>query len=165
MSMIGNYIRLPGVDLAHFIADPEAIMDYLYPEDDAKFPNSDHLDIDKAWQIIHFLLTGSAWDGDAPLKNIVLGGTEIGDVDVGYGPARYLIPAEVSEAALALSSIAGDELWGRFDLKALQDNEIYPSGWEGSDMEREYVIDHFQRLKAFLEEAHIDNQAVILYIN
>jgi len=165
MSMIGNYLRLPEADLSRFIADPEAIMGFLYPDDDSAFPSNRHLDIDKTWQIIHFLLTGSAWEGEAPLRNAVLGGSVIGDIDVGYGPARYLRPPEVSEVALALSAISPVMLWSRFDLKAARDNEIYPTGWEGNDTERDYAMDYFQQLKTFFDEANKQNEAIILYLN
>src|SRR5262245_58137806 len=89
MSMIGNYLRLPEAELQRVLEKPEAITKLLYPENGSN-PSPDlHLDTDKAWHITHFLLTGEAWGGAEPLANAVLGGTEIGDEDVGYGPARY----------------------------------------------------------------------------
>ena len=52
-------------------------------------------DLDKAWHGIHYLLTGTAWAGAEPLNFIVCGGTEVGDIDVGYGPARVFSSNDV----------------------------------------------------------------------
>jgi len=45
------------------------------------------LDLDKAWGGLHFLLTGTAWEGEPP-HSFLLDGDTVGDIDVGYGPAR-----------------------------------------------------------------------------
>src|SRR5687767_14577361 len=45
-------------------------------------------DLDKAWHGIHYLLTGTAAEGGKPLDFLVSGGREVGNVDIGYGPAR-----------------------------------------------------------------------------
>jgi hypothetical protein len=68
------------------------------------------LDIDKTWHIIHFLLNGDAWEGSGPLFDAVLGGSQLTDEDIGYGPARFISPAEVAATAHALRSISGEEL-------------------------------------------------------
>ena len=163
--MIGNYIRIPENDLNRLLANPESIMDFLYPEDESLPLPDRRLDIDKSWHIIHFLLTGETWEGKEPLRNVVLGGTLIGEVDVGYGPARYLTPPEVREISKALSSISESSLWARFDRQAVLDHEIYPDGWEGNETERGYMQGYFGQLKVFFEEAAKQNESVILYLN
>ena len=40
MSMIGNYLRIPGEELERLREDPSDIVDVLYPDDG----NGDHLD-------------------------------------------------------------------------------------------------------------------------
>jgi len=57
---------------------------------------------------IHFLLTGTAWEGDFPLAFIVRGGREVGDV--GYGPARIFTSDEVQAIANALRPITREVL-------------------------------------------------------
>jgi hypothetical protein len=165
MSMIGNYLRLPEPELQGTLRAPESITKLLYPEDGSDLPADRHLDTDKAWHLIHFLLTGEAWGGTEPLVNAVLGGTEIGKEDVGYGPARYLTPAQVMAAAKALADISASELWERFDLQQVRDADIYPSGWEGGDTERNYILEHFGALKGYFAEAAKKNDAMVLYIN
>src|SRR5438552_527714 len=61
MSMIGNYLRLSPAGLAELRANPASVMDLLYPENGDRPPR--HLDIDKAWHAIHFLLNGQTWEG------------------------------------------------------------------------------------------------------
>src|SRR5688500_4635495 len=41
-------------------------------------------DADKAWHGLHYLLTKTAWGGEPPLDFIALGGTPVGDEDLGY---------------------------------------------------------------------------------
>src|SRR5215831_2317265 len=60
------------------------------------------LSLDKAWHGLHFLLCGQPEPTAGPLGSVILGGTEIGDDDLGYGPARYFEPSEVGEIAAAL---------------------------------------------------------------
>lgn len=166
MSMMGNYLRISGAELEAVLQSPEQISDFLYSEEAGFKPAAgQHLDIDKSWHLIHFLLTGRAWDGEDPLRNVVLGGSEIGDQDVGYGPARYLRPSQVCEISGTLSSISGDELWRRFDVTKVRAAEIYPSGWEGIDEERSYILENFEALKAFFNEAAQENEAMLLYLN
>src|SRR5262245_50107120 len=123
MSMIGNFMRVPAELLAELRNDPERISDVLYPEDeDAPKPGA-QLDVDKAWHGIHFLLNGEAWEGEPPL-NFIVGGQEIGDVDVGYGPARGFSVDEVRAIATALGPITGETLRSRYNARELTKHEI-----------------------------------------
>lgn len=165
MSMIGNYLRLPETELQKVLEKPEGILEFLYPEDDSERDDDRRLDTGKAWHLIHFLLTGDTWGGEAPLCNAVMGGTEIGKEDVGYGPASYLTPPEVNEVAAALAAISPEELWQRFDAEAARKAEIYPVGWEGSEIERSYVLEQYASLQAFFDTAAKGGEAMILYLN
>jgi Domain of unknown function (DUF1877) len=42
-------------------------------------------DLDKSWHGIHYLLTGTASGGVAPVNFLVAGGRPVGKLDVGYG--------------------------------------------------------------------------------
>jgi hypothetical protein len=78
MSMIGNYRRVTALELASLQQAPNQIMRFLYPDDSTSIPADRHLDLDKTWHAIHFLLTGDPWEGEPPLRNAVLGGTPLG---------------------------------------------------------------------------------------
>jgi|SRR5947209_1096153 len=100
---------LPKVsDIERLLKEPQQILDFLEEE-------RDEIELDKAWHAIHFLLTGSAWEGAGPLYYLISGGHQIGDVDVGYGPARALTSKQAADFDAALYGITADELRKRYD--------------------------------------------------
>src|SRR6185503_14516377 len=123
MSMICCLREADESQIDQLLSTPESIVALL--EEDV-----DEVDLDKAWHGIHFLLTGTAWDGGEPLCYLVSGGEEVGDVDVGYGPARVLRPHQVAQWAAALTAIPADELRRRFDPQAMLKEKIYPEIWD-----------------------------------
>src|SRR5262245_15812893 len=119
MSMICFLRRFTGEDLARLQADPSLLETFLGEDAVEDFGPFAEMDIEKAWHGIHYLLTGSAWEGSPPLNFLVLGGQEIGD-DLGYGPARGFSPSEVKTIANALSSVTSDALRSRYDPNEMQ---------------------------------------------
>jgi hypothetical protein len=165
MSMIGNYRRVTPQELAALRADPGSVMNFLYPKDHSRPPSGRHLDVDKTWHAIHFLLNGDSWDGERPLVNVVLGGTQLGPDDVGYGPARYLEPDEVKQVANALNDVPAFELIERFDAGSLNDAEIYPHPWSDGPDDREYISSRYLELTEFFRKAADAGDAMLLYLN
>jgi hypothetical protein len=166
MSMIGNFRMSTDAEIKALLARPEAISDLLN-RDGGPVDAGGTFDVDKAWQAIHFLLCGHPWEGDPPLNFIVAGGTPVGDVDVGYGPARVFTSREVSEIAQALTPITTAELKRRFDADAFAKNEIYPEIWDEPESEclDGYVLDYFEQLKEFVQRAQAQGRALIVYLN
>lgn len=168
MSMIANYMRISSEQLQSILAEPSTIVNFLYPADPANFPEECHLDIDKSWSTMHFLFTGSTFEGEGVMANVVLGGKQIGndeDHDVGYGAAHYLTFQEVKEVYTAIDSLSIEDLWSRLDLEAAAKADIYAFDLEDLESEKDYVINYFERLKDFYSLALKHNQAVIKYIN
>jgi len=65
-----------------------------------------------------------------------MGGTEIGDDDLGYGPARYFNPAEVAATATELAaSTLEAQMQSRFDPARMSTLGIYPGGWSTSGLD------------------------------
>lgn len=171
MSTIANYTRITPEELAELQANPETTRDFLFPEgedadldDETYFDDERNLDIDKAWHGIHFLLTGSVWEGDPPLMNAVLGGIELGDEDVGYGPARFLTQGEVLETAEALSQISEADLRSRYDASAMAKADIYPSIWKEDAGSLDYLMEYYVELVRFFKEASANGEAMLLYL-
>jgi hypothetical protein len=162
--MIGNYRRISPAQLQELLANPDSIGDFLYEGGD---PGASHLGIEKSWHVIHFLLTGSAWEGEPPLSQAVLGGTPLGDEDLGYGPARYLKADEVQVVSRALNGISPTELGHRFDQEALAAAEIYPSIWDGAIEEDEIqaFLDDYRLVVDFFAQAAQNEEALLLYID
>jgi hypothetical protein len=164
MSMIGN-LRAVSDDVLHdLLASPPKIQDFLYSEDVES--GEDHTDLDKAWHTIHFVLTGSAWEGDFPLGFLVSAGVPVGEEDVGYGPARAFRSDEVRAIHASLSAVSDAEFGRRFSVAAMKEADIYPSFGHASDEEeRPYFLGYFQVLKAFVERAAEQNKALLVYVN
>ncbi|MBC7818090.1 MAG: YfbM family protein [Planctomycetaceae bacterium] len=165
MSMIGNYRRLTPLELNSLRENPRSVMAFLYSADRSRPPENRHLDIEKSWHVIHFLLNGDAWDGDSTLVNVVLGGSDLSDEGFGYGTVRFLLPDEVREVSEALSDVPAFELLQRFDAEALNDAEIYPHGWSDDSKEGEYIRGHYVALQEFFDQAAKAGDAMLLYLN
>jgi len=164
MSMTGNYLRVAPEVLAGLKADPDSILNFLYPDDEARHPEGRHLDIGRSWQAIHFLLNGDPWEGDPPLIDAVLGGTPIGTDDFGYGPTRYLNPEDVQAVAVAIDALPAYQLLEEFDPGAMNDAQIYAHGWRGSEEERQCLTTNYIELVAFFNRAAKAGDAMLLYL-
>lgn len=125
----------------------------------------DEEDLDKAWHGIHFLLTGTAWEGEFPSGILVAGGEAIGDIDVGYGPARAFTSTQVEQIHQYLSAIDERDLAERFDPQAMTAQEIYPDSlWErDGDEALQYCVEYFATLKAFIEAASNRQFGILVY--
>lgn len=165
MSMIGNLAELTAEQLASLEDGSVSVAAFL-DEGAAGGPLRSE-DFDKAWHGIHYLLTGKAWGGDGPLARALMGGTQLGEEDVGYGPATYLTAEEVAEVSRALEKISVDELHRRYDPAKMEKAEIYPSGiWEDEGEEAfDYLKPYFEQLVAFYKECAKNGNPLLQFLN
>jgi len=118
------------------------------------------LDVDKAWDGVHFLLTaGGTVDG--PLAWAVAGGQPTGE-DVGYGPPRLLGPEDVRQIAEAWGHIDEGLLRARYDADAMTRQQVYPLIWDEADVLDEYLMPSLRSLSAFYRSAAKVHEAVLL---
>lgn len=105
-------------------------------------------DLDKTWHVVHFLLTGSAEDGEGPLSFLLAGGRPVGEVDLGFGPGRLFVREELQEIAQALGRISESDLPSRYRPERMGD--LY--GWApGRDEDELFIATHyFNVLKDFV---------------
>src|SRR5438270_13029499 len=104
MAMIGNLRPVSDAEIERLLANPTHITRFLYGAE-ANGHDRTALNLKAAWHAIHFVLTGSRLGGDEPLNFLVAEGTPVGEIDVGYGPARVLRSQQVRQIAAALSTI------------------------------------------------------------
>jgi hypothetical protein len=124
------------------------------------------LELDKAWHGVHFLLTGSATEATDGVGQAILGGVEIGP-DMGYGPARYLTPDQVSAVAYELGVLKSEDLRARFDGVAMQAANVYPGIWDEDDPDEplvDWLVETFDEVRRFYEAAAARRSAVLLYM-
>jgi Domain of unknown function (DUF1877) len=163
MSMIGYFLALKAEQIDELVRDPAVVAAFVAEAvEDQDELGADFLDIDKSWQGIHFLLTGTARDGEPPLSWVMLAPTQIGE-DVGAGPARLLMPDQVAEVSKALAAITPDKLKKRCDWQLMNDSEIYPQNWRVGD--EEYLAENFARAKKLYESAARRRMGVVQWVS
>lgn len=160
--MIGNFKQISSSQLEELKNGSSNMEDLIYPDTDE--PLKEHLDVEKAWHGIHFLLTGEVLDKKGILGNVIMGGNEIGE-DFGYGPARYLNPLEVKETSDALALIQESDLKTKFNPSEFTQKEIYPFSAECSIEDLEYILSHFRKLKEFYKNCAENGKAMLIYLN
>lgn len=164
MDMICNLRMCTETEIDTLLSDPGTFKQRLFSETEDE--EDCRLNMDKTWHAIHFLLCDSAWIGELPLGFILMGGTEVGEIDAGHGPARVFKPAEVNQIAEALEPITRLELRQRFNGKVFAKNEIYPEIWT-MPLEQcldQYVLEYFEALKEFIVSTRNADNGLIVYM-
>lgn len=133
-------------------------------------PNADlnqrapFVSVEKAWHGLHYLLTGSASEGDLPLGFLLQGGEEVGEDD-GYGSPRLFEHAQVRELDAALSAVSDDDLWSRFDPEQMSEQGVYPDCWdeEEADLREEY-LHYFHEVKSLVHRASAEKCGLLVML-
>jgi hypothetical protein len=162
MGLIGR--RLSAGELRAVLDDPETVDALLFgDDDDDEMPEPD-LDLDKSWHVVHYLLTGTAWEITEGAGEAVLGGSEIGP-DGGYGPARLLDPAAVRRIVAGLDAVDPAALRVRFDPAAMVAADLYPSALTLAPQDVEpFLAPQLAELRRFYGAAAAAGQAVLVAI-
>ena len=162
--ILGWLLRLTPITIHE--TDPDAI-----PPEDAQLVERDsHLDLDKAWQPLHFLLTGTAWEGEEPGCYLVRGGEELVDDDeLGYSSIRALTPDQISRLDEFLRELAHETLRQRFDHDRMVALEIYsrPRAQNrvgSADDEVHNLLGAFDALQSFVAETAKRRDGAIAYL-
>jgi hypothetical protein len=162
MSMISILVFASDDEIRQLLAEPERIEEFISEERTST-------DLDKAWHGIHWLLTGSADGGDEPHCYLLAGGEQVGDVDVGYGPARALTSQQVAAWDDALTKMSRDELGRRFEPKAMLDADIYPQIWarsiKGEEDTLDYLLQAYAGLRDFVAAARRERSGLLVYLS
>lgn len=162
MEMIGNLRPASDGEIQQLLASPTDITRFLYGAD---ADGRDRLVLKKAWHAIHFVLTGSRLGGDEPLNFLVSEGTPVGEVDVGYGPARVLTSAQVRALATALAALPPEDVAARIDLRLLDEEVIYPGNWQRNGLDIEYVTSSYRDMRNLVARLAEQGLGMVLYIN
>lgn len=141
--------------------DPSLTQSVLFPDAE----DTDRgIDLDVAWDAIHFLLTGRRDGGSPPMANAIKGGHPIGP-DLGMGPARYLAPEEVKAVADALAQVTKDILRRQFNPVAMKKAKVYNAeAWSRGDEAFEELFGHFEFLQRYYRNAAERGDAILIYM-
>jgi hypothetical protein len=161
MGMICEVYVVPAETAQKLAADPTGVHDVLAQLQE---PES-ALSLEKSWHGLHYVLTGTAWEGTPPLNFIAGGGQPVGDEDVGYGPARLLPPADVKALDTALNAFSDQDFARKFDPHGLTAADIYPQIWDEplEDLLQEYN-GYFHELKSLIKQAAGSGSAILVAI-
>lgn len=122
-------------------------------------------DIHKAWQAIHYVLTGSSDSGSEPNCFLLKGGVMLGSPTDDFDPPRLLRPAQVQAWNDVLQPINKlSVLRSRFDHEAMVEAGVYSMN-EGEDNEAEdleFTAEFFKLLRKFIKRAAEAGHGVIV---
>ena len=91
--------------------------------------------------------------------------TPVGEVDVGFGPARVLTSQQVSQLAAALAPIEPDEVARRVDLTTFDQEVIYPGNWQRDGIGVDYVLTNYRQMRDLIGRVAKRGEGLVLYIN
>lgn len=129
MGLIANYSYLSDENLKELKSLGSSEEDIIDSVEDWSDEEDVLLDIDKMWDVLHFVLTGVGTDNpidDNPLSQAVLGVTAIEDV------SEYLAYTEHNELeniVTALDAFDIEQALETFDMMACKEAELYPDIW------------------------------------
>ena len=176
MSVIACYARLnaKGIELCR--SNP----DWLEALDSRTIPDSEITDIDKACDVIVWLLSrlpgppGAVGEGVgfvlrrslAPLLRGE-GGVSERLLDAPYGPASRLSSEQVAELSKWLESVDPVQMRSVYDPHRMDAEKVYPQIWsrEGAAAFDDYLMPHFRTLKEFFSRAAQAQQQVLVYFS
>src|SRR4030095_549870 len=159
MGMVLSLLQFSSKKLEEYLESPD-----LFEKDLSDLENSsDHPScyLDKAWEAIHYLLTGTRMEG------FLLTGTKRPDTkevlslavyseqffdqqqDLGLGPASYLTPDQVRQISNTISKMDSSFVKERYNPKRMNDIGVYPTFWNSDADLFHYVDDSFSKLKTF----------------
>ena len=113
------------------------------------------LDIDKMWDVLHFVLTGVGTDhkdGKNPLSQAVLGVMAVEDISdyVAYTEHNHL-----ANIVAALDQFDIESALESFDMTACKEAELYPNIWDYDEEEEEIkdeILHDFEQMKVFYKK-------------
>ena len=136
------------------------------PEDIDRLSETE-CDLEGVWHGLHFLFTGTAWEGDEPACYLVQGGEDVGDDDFDL-PPRLLRPEDVRGFSRFLGDLPEDELRRRYDPKRMTEMKIDPAGWwqrptEPAGAPLVQLLASFNDLRNFTDRAAAAGDGLIVH--
>jgi hypothetical protein len=125
-------------------------------------------DLEGAWHGLHFLFTGTAWEGDQPACYLIQGGEDVGDDEFDV-PPRLLRPELALDFSQFLAGLSDDELRRRYDPDRMTELKIDPRGlWldatPRSGRALDMLLESFEELKSFAQRASAADDGLIVHL-
>jgi len=122
-------------------------------------------DLEAVWHGLHYVFTGTAWEGQPPASLLILGGEEIGGDD-DDSPPRLLEPRQVREFSSFLASLTDQEFLRRYDADRMMALDISPAIWKQHRDPNpiELLQNGFGQLRQFVATAAARGEAIIVHL-
>jgi hypothetical protein len=125
-------------------------------------PTRPVFDLGKSWHAVHYVLNETKEETALPRGFISSGGEDVGDEDVGYGPARVLPADVVTEIATFLDSVSVDEFRSRIDPGRMRPLHVYGAPSTDNPADAEYLVADFEALREFITARSRARQAIVI---
>lgn len=162
MSVIVDFYRFPAKTMLFLGAQPERF-GAMIEKDQASAGYSEHLCLEKMWEGINFLLTGSTTpilEGD-PLE-FVYSGRPVIETEYGMAPPIGMSVEEVRAAADALTQVDIAACVGQVTVDTLVEHAVYPfmPGENDDDVRQELSV-HMKAAQDFFVRASNARETVV----
>lgn len=165
MGMAMELWRVTPDELEQIKKDPEAVDNMIETMEPESEEWQNRLgDLDKSWNLIHYLLTGTVYGGEWP-ASALLSGTPIHEpAEFGDIAPTVLSAAEVAEFATHLETRDDSSLRERFDLKAMAAAGVYLADPDDPNPKElmDYAFAYTEDLRKFMRAAAAAGDAVII---
>ena len=131
--------------------------------------NGEYLDIDKTWQIIRYVLTGTAMGCNGNILDNITPydwNNVINDEDMGMGPAMYINNITVKEISNKLEKFTKENFKENISIEDMVEKQIYPI-YEDDDVQEifEYSYPYFLELKDYFARTSNENKYIIFWLS
>lgn len=162
MGMTLALLSVSGDELESILKD-SSLLEQIVEEEEDRLE-----DLEKSWDGIGYLLSGhpllESAEPVTDLSRVLYSGQAVDPgQNLGSGPAMYLTPEQVRDAARELSGITLERLRARYNGADMRAKEVYPGAW--TDEEFDYLEEYFTILREFYIVAAKDGHAVISIIS
>ncbi len=133
--------------------------------DTFEFLNKDYIDIEKSWDILKYILTGSSGATGNVLDNIIPIDFEniLNDEDMGMGPAIYLDTQTVKEMSKEMEKISKEDFISKIDIEKIHANNIL-KGWPFEDI-LSYSYSYFEILKDYFKKSAEEDKYIVMWLD
>lgn len=127
--------------------------------------NENYIDIEKSWDVLKYILTGSSRITGNILDNIVPISYEniLNDEDMGMGPAVYIDNQTVKEMSEKMEKISKEDFISKIDIEKIHADGIL-QGWTFEDIFN-YSYSYFKILKEFFKESTENDNYIVTWLN
>jgi hypothetical protein len=161
MGMVLELRRASGKEIERLRRAPDLIDQFITDEDGI----GDVLDFDKAWQALHFTLTGFPFASKSPLGILLNGGDYIGE-DLGYSPAWIIPYLQIVAFHDEFDKLSDGDIREKYNPQAMVAANVYLSeqllkegeeGWV-------YVSQNLPAFRCFIERCVLTGSSIVAAI-